>query len=59
MGHTVVAGGSGLGTVEAIDTLEKRIITSFKVYKSIQAIDTSDKYLVFGGMETTLRIATF
>ncbi|KAF2904422.1 hypothetical protein ILUMI_01747 [Ignelater luminosus] len=58
LGNTVIVGGSGLGSVEVIDIPEKKIMSSYRVHKTIQAIDSTDRYVVFGGMESTFRIAT-
>ncbi|XP_063982240.1 uncharacterized protein LOC135165155 [Diachasmimorpha longicaudata] len=58
-GDLVVTGGVGTGAVEVIDLTEKRVIGSFPVTKAVLTIDTHMMSLVFGGLDSTLRIAEF
>lgn len=58
-GDTIVAGGSGTKVVEVISISDKKILTFFKRRKPVQAIDSYDTNIVYGGMESTLKIAEF
>ncbi|XP_015117529.1 uncharacterized protein LOC107041459, partial [Diachasma alloeum] len=58
-GDLVVAGGAGTGAVEVIDLNEKRVVGNFPVTKAVLTIDTHKTALVFGGLESTIRIAEF
>lgn len=57
IGQTVVVGGSGTGSLEIVDTKEKKSNVSFKTSKAVLAIDSTSSHVVFGGMEDVIRIA--
>ncbi|XP_034936497.1 WD repeat-containing protein wdr-5.3-like isoform X2 [Chelonus insularis] len=57
-GH-VVAGGSGTGALEIINIKEKKVVGKFEVTKAITTLDSFKTSIVFGGMESVIRIADY
>ncbi|XP_011878123.1 PREDICTED: uncharacterized protein LOC105567672 [Vollenhovia emeryi] len=58
-GDLILAGGSGTGLVEVISLREKKVMGSFKVIKPIFAIDSYQTTIMFGGMESVLRLGHY
>ncbi|KAL2718894.1 WD repeat-containing protein 5 [Vespula squamosa] len=56
-GDHILTGGSGIGAVEVINIKEQKVIDSFKVNKPIVALDSSGTTIVYGGMESVIRLA--
>ncbi|XP_043277739.1 uncharacterized protein [Venturia canescens] len=58
-GDHVIAGGSGTGEVEIISLKEKKVMGSFTVNKAVVTVDSCRTSIVFGGMESVLRLADY
>nr|KAF7413182.1 hypothetical protein H0235_013033 [Vespula pensylvanica] len=52
----ILAGGSGTGAVEVINIKEQKVADSFKVNKPIVALDSNGTTIVYGGMESVIRL---
>ncbi|XP_046830935.1 WD repeat-containing protein 38-like isoform X2 [Vespa crabro] len=55
-GDHILASGSGTGAVEVINIKEQKVIDSFNVNKPIVALDSNGTTIVYGGMESVLRL---
>nr|XP_046469677.1 guanine nucleotide-binding protein subunit beta-like [Neodiprion pinetum] len=58
-GDTVLCGGSGTSAVEVISLRDKKVMGSFHVNKAIVALDSNRSAIVFGGMESVIRLADY
>ncbi|CAG5099982.1 Similar to wdr5: WD repeat-containing protein 5 homolog (Dictyostelium discoideum) [Cotesia congregata] len=58
-GEHVLAGGSGTGALEVINIKDKKVVGNFEVSKAIMTIDSNRSSIIFGGMESVLRLADF
>ncbi|XP_048505955.1 guanine nucleotide-binding protein subunit beta-like isoform X2 [Athalia rosae] len=58
-GETVLCGGSGTNAVEVVSLKDKKVVGSFQVNKAIVALDSNQTTIVFGGMESVIRIADY
>ncbi|XP_047361826.1 protein will die slowly-like [Vespa velutina] len=58
-GDHILASGSGTGAVEVINIKEQKVIDSFNVNKPIVALDSNGTMIVYGGMESVLRLGNY
>ncbi|XP_049959469.1 uncharacterized protein LOC126475532 [Schistocerca serialis cubense] len=58
-GDTLLCGGSGLPAVEIVSVKQRKVLGSFRVLKAVQAIDSCGTKIVYGGMESVMRIGAF
>ncbi|XP_011687327.1 PREDICTED: WD repeat-containing protein 38-like isoform X2 [Wasmannia auropunctata] len=58
-GDLVLVGGSGTGAVEVISLREKKVMGSFSASKPIFTIDSYQTAIIFGGMESVLKLGNY
>ncbi|KAL6432258.1 hypothetical protein ACFW04_006723 [Cataglyphis niger] len=58
-GDLILTGGSGTGALEMISLREKKVMGSISVSKPIFAIDSYQTTIIFGGIESVLRLADY
>lgn len=56
-GDIILTGGSGSCTVEVINIKSMKVTHRFKMHKSVQCIDSTNTDILFGGMESAIKIA--
>ncbi|KAK0098787.1 hypothetical protein PV326_003128 [Microctonus aethiopoides] len=58
-GDHVLTGGSGTSAVEVINLKEKKVVGNFEVHKAVMTLDSNKTSIIFGGMESVIRLADF
>ncbi|XP_057336002.1 uncharacterized protein LOC130674627 [Microplitis mediator] len=58
-GEHVLAGGSGTGALEVINIKDKKVVGHFEVSKAIMTLDSNRSSIIFGGMESIIRLADY
>ncbi|XP_014611212.1 PREDICTED: WD repeat-containing protein 38-like [Polistes canadensis] len=58
-GDHILAGGSGTGAVEIISIKEQKVMGSFNVNKPVVALDSNGTTIVYGGMESVIRLGNY
>ncbi|XP_015175200.1 PREDICTED: WD repeat-containing protein 38-like [Polistes dominula] len=58
-GDHILAGGSGTGAVEVISIKEQKVMGSFIVNKPAIALDSNGTTIVYGGMESVIRLGNY
>ncbi|XP_070164119.1 uncharacterized protein [Polyergus mexicanus] len=58
-GNLILTGGSGTGALEVISLREKKVMGSIGVSKPIFTIDSHQTTIIFGGIESVLRLGDY
>ncbi|GAB1862882.1 WD repeat-containing protein 5-like protein [Camponotus japonicus] len=58
-GDLILTGGSGTGALEVISLREKKVMGSISVNKPIFTIDSHQNIIIFGGIESVLRLGDY